>query len=158
MQLAGANSALALAMTVISNLLGILIVSFKVAIAILWLHLYIYLESHFSINAFASVCLAASDLICWWFCNHVLMSYDAFLFQVPFSISKFIAYGVGVSVPTKQLLKSLVLTLLIPLILGKVKDSFCCSLVFTYPIGVPITKYKKEKNQETQRVSILFLI
>ena len=46
MQLAGANSALALAMTVISNLLGILIVSFKVAITILWLHLYIYLESH----------------------------------------------------------------------------------------------------------------
>ncbi|KAL6223574.1 hypothetical protein ACLB2K_006959 [Fragaria x ananassa] len=63
-QLAGANTALALAMTVISNLLGILI--------------------------------------------------------VPFSISKFIADGVGVSVPTKQLFKSLVLTLLIPLILGKV--------------------------------------
>ncbi|XP_057980147.1 probable sodium/metabolite cotransporter BASS4, chloroplastic [Malania oleifera] len=63
-QLAGGNSALALAMTVISNLLGILI--------------------------------------------------------VPFSISKFIADGVGVSVPTKQLFKSLVVTLLIPLILGKV--------------------------------------
>ncbi|ONI21665.1 hypothetical protein PRUPE_2G079400 [Prunus persica] len=62
-QLAGANSALALAITVISNLLGILI--------------------------------------------------------VPFSISKYIAGGVGVSVPTKQLFKSLVLTLLIPLILGK---------------------------------------
>lgn len=41
-------------------------------------------------------------------------------FQVPFSISKFIAAGVGISVPTKQLFKSLVLTLLIPLILGKV--------------------------------------
>ncbi|KAK9912011.1 hypothetical protein M0R45_035885 [Rubus argutus] len=68
-QLAGANSALALAMTVISNLLGILI--------------------------------------------------------VPFSISKFIGDGVGVSVPTKQLLKSLVLTLLIPLILGKMfRESF----------------------------------
>ncbi|KAL6328463.1 hypothetical protein AAG906_038338 [Vitis piasezkii] len=63
------NSALALAMTVISNLLGILI--------------------------------------------------------VPFSISKFIADGVGVSVPTKQLLRSLVVTLLIPLILGKVlRESF----------------------------------
>ncbi|PKI44312.1 hypothetical protein CRG98_035294 [Punica granatum] len=62
--LAGGNSALALAMTVISNLLGILI--------------------------------------------------------VPFSISKFIADGVGVTVPTEQLLRSLVLTLLIPLILGKV--------------------------------------
>nr|CAN79957.1 hypothetical protein VITISV_017152 [Vitis vinifera] len=65
--LAGGNSALALAMTVISNLLGILI--------------------------------------------------------VPFSISKFIADGVGVSVPTKQLLRSLVVTLLIPLILGKTKTT-----------------------------------
>ncbi|PPD72571.1 hypothetical protein GOBAR_DD30526 [Gossypium barbadense] len=62
--LAGGNSALALAMTVLSNLLGILI--------------------------------------------------------IPFSISKFIAVGVGVYVPTAQLLKSLVLTLLVPLILGKV--------------------------------------
>ncbi|KAH7547753.1 hypothetical protein JRO89_XS14G0010600 [Xanthoceras sorbifolium] len=62
-QLAGGNSALALAMTIISNLLGIL--------------------------------------------------------MVPFSISKYIAAGVGVSVSTKQLLRSLVLTLLIPLILGK---------------------------------------
>ncbi|WCJ19085.1 Sodium Bile acid symporter family [Euphorbia peplus] len=63
-QLAGGNAALALAMTVVSNLLGILL--------------------------------------------------------VPFSISRFIGAGVGVSVPTKQLLQSLVLTLLIPLILGKV--------------------------------------
>lgn len=63
-QLAGGNAALALAMTVISNLLGILI--------------------------------------------------------IPFSISKFIAAGIGVSVPTKELLKSLVLMLLIPLIVGKV--------------------------------------
>ncbi|KDP35786.1 hypothetical protein JCGZ_10422 [Jatropha curcas] len=63
-QLAGGNSALALAMTVISNLLGILI--------------------------------------------------------IPFSISKFIGAGVGVSVPTKPLLKSLVQMLLIPLIVGKV--------------------------------------
>lgn len=63
-RLAGGNSALALAMTLISNLLGILI--------------------------------------------------------IPFSISKFIAAGVGVSVPTEQLFRSLVLTLLVPLILGKV--------------------------------------
>ncbi|KAI4311775.1 hypothetical protein MLD38_036643 [Melastoma candidum] len=63
-QLAGGNSALALAMTVPSNMLGILI--------------------------------------------------------IPFSIAKFIAPGVGVSVPTEQLFKSLVLTLLVPLILGKV--------------------------------------
>ncbi|XP_004498479.1 probable sodium/metabolite cotransporter BASS4, chloroplastic isoform X1 [Cicer arietinum] len=68
-QLAGANSALALAMTVISNMLGILI--------------------------------------------------------VPFSITKFVASGVGVTLPTKQLFKSLVLTILIPLILGKVlRESF----------------------------------
>ncbi|XP_038710705.1 probable sodium/metabolite cotransporter BASS4, chloroplastic isoform X2 [Tripterygium wilfordii] len=67
--LAGGNSALALAMTVISNLLGIMI--------------------------------------------------------VPFSISRFIAYGVGVSLPTEQLFRSLVITLLIPLIVGKVfRESF----------------------------------
>uniref|UniRef100_A0A7N0SWT4 Probable sodium/metabolite cotransporter BASS4, chloroplastic n=1 Tax=Kalanchoe fedtschenkoi TaxID=63787 RepID=A0A7N0SWT4_KALFE len=63
-QLAGGNSALALAMTLISNLLGILI--------------------------------------------------------VPFSISKFIADGVGVSIPINPLLKSLVLSLLVPLVIGKV--------------------------------------
>ncbi|KAD2804699.1 hypothetical protein R6Q59_029846 [Mikania micrantha] len=63
-RLAGGNSALALAMTVISSLLGILI--------------------------------------------------------VPFSISKLIAGGVGASVPADQLFKSLVVTLLIPLIFGKV--------------------------------------
>ncbi|KAL2549060.1 putative sodium/metabolite cotransporter BASS4 [Forsythia ovata] len=63
-RLAGGNSALALAMTLISNLLGILI--------------------------------------------------------IPFSISRFISAGVGVSVPTEQLFRSLVLTLLVPLILGKV--------------------------------------
>lgn len=68
-QLAGGNSALALAMTVVSNLLGILI--------------------------------------------------------VPFSISRFIAAGIGVSVPTKELFRSLVITLLIPLILGKIfRESF----------------------------------
>ncbi|KAG4982890.1 hypothetical protein JHK87_027639 [Glycine soja] len=68
-QLAGGNSALALAMTVISNMLGILI--------------------------------------------------------IPLSITKFVAAGVGVTLPTKQLFKSLVLTILIPLILGKVlRESF----------------------------------
>ncbi|XP_042017375.1 probable sodium/metabolite cotransporter BASS4, chloroplastic isoform X3 [Salvia splendens] len=63
-QLAGGNSALALAMTLVSNLLGILI--------------------------------------------------------IPYAISKLIATGVGVAIPTEKLLKSLVLTLLVPLILGKV--------------------------------------
>lgn len=68
-RLIGGNSALALAMTVISNLLGILI--------------------------------------------------------VPFSISRFIAAGVGISIPTKQLLKNLIATLLVPIILGKVcRESF----------------------------------
>ncbi|XP_047956981.1 probable sodium/metabolite cotransporter BASS4, chloroplastic [Salvia hispanica] len=63
-RLAGGNSALALAMTLVSNLLGILI--------------------------------------------------------IPYTISKFIAAGVGVAIPTEQLLRSLVLMLLVPLILGKV--------------------------------------
>ncbi|XP_026417695.1 probable sodium/metabolite cotransporter BASS4, chloroplastic [Papaver somniferum] len=68
-QLAGGNTALALAITVISNLIGIL--------------------------------------------------------TVPLSISKFIAEGVGVSVPTKQLFKSLVVTLVVPLVWGKVsRDCF----------------------------------
>uniref|UniRef100_A0ACD5YWY6 Uncharacterized protein n=1 Tax=Avena sativa TaxID=4498 RepID=A0ACD5YWY6_AVESA len=63
-QLAGGNSALALAMTVISNLLGIIF--------------------------------------------------------VPLSLAKYIGTGAGVSLPTEKLFKSLVNTLLIPLILGKV--------------------------------------
>uniref|UniRef100_A0A1D1ZJ19 Probable sodium/metabolite cotransporter BASS4, chloroplastic n=1 Tax=Anthurium amnicola TaxID=1678845 RepID=A0A1D1ZJ19_9ARAE len=68
-QLVRGNSALALALTVLSNLLGILL--------------------------------------------------------VPFSLSNFIGQGAGVSIPTMQLLKSLIMTLLVPLILGKVfRDSF----------------------------------
>ncbi|AQK71500.1 putative sodium/metabolite cotransporter BASS4 chloroplastic [Zea mays] len=63
-QLVGGNSALALAMTVASNLLGIII--------------------------------------------------------VPLSLAKYISNGVGVSLPTEQLFKSLVTSLLIPLIIGKV--------------------------------------
>ncbi|KXG30354.2 hypothetical protein SORBI_3004G165000 [Sorghum bicolor] len=63
-QLVGGNSALALAMTVASNLLGIII--------------------------------------------------------VPLSLAKYIGTGVGVSLPTEQLFKSLVTSLLIPLIIGKV--------------------------------------
>ncbi|TVU29882.1 hypothetical protein EJB05_21473, partial [Eragrostis curvula] len=63
-QLVGGNSALALAMTVVSNLLGII--------------------------------------------------------TVPLSLAKYIAAGAGVSLPTKQLFKSLVTRLLIPLIIGKV--------------------------------------
>ncbi|XP_031501105.1 probable sodium/metabolite cotransporter BASS4, chloroplastic isoform X2 [Nymphaea colorata] len=62
-QLVGGNSALALAMTVISNLMGIMI--------------------------------------------------------VPFTLSNFIAAGTGVSVPSRQLFRSLFLRLLLPLILGK---------------------------------------
>ncbi|KAI3730222.1 hypothetical protein L1987_61391 [Smallanthus sonchifolius] len=63
-RLAGGNSALALAMTVLSSLLGILI--------------------------------------------------------VPFSISRLIAGGVGASVPANEMFRSLIVTVLIPLILGKV--------------------------------------
>ncbi|KAF3787317.1 putative sodium/metabolite cotransporter [Nymphaea thermarum] len=62
-QLVGGNSALALAMTVISNLIGIMI--------------------------------------------------------VPFTLSNFIAAGTGVSVPSRQLCRSLFFRLLLPLILGK---------------------------------------
>lgn len=68
-RLAGGNSALALALTVLSSLLGIMI--------------------------------------------------------VPFSISKLIASGGRASVPADQMLRSLILTLLIPLILGKAfRESF----------------------------------
>ncbi|XP_068662798.1 probable sodium/metabolite cotransporter BASS4, chloroplastic isoform X1 [Aristolochia californica] len=78
--LARGNSALALAMTVVSNLLGILI--------------------------------------------------------VPFSLSKLIAGGIGVSVPTQQLFRSLVVTLLVPLILGKVfRSSFPYDLSWDIPIA-----------------------
>ncbi|KFK34868.1 hypothetical protein AALP_AA5G203900 [Arabis alpina] len=67
--LAGGNSALALAMTVASNLLGIL--------------------------------------------------------TIPFWVSRYIAGGVGVSFPTDQLFRSLIVTLLVPLIIGKViRESF----------------------------------
>ncbi|MQL76101.1 hypothetical protein Taro_008477 [Colocasia esculenta] len=44
---------------------------------------------------------------------------------IPFSLSNFIGKGGGLSVPTMQLMKSLVVTLLVPLIIGKVfRDSF----------------------------------
>ncbi|CAN6977917.1 unnamed protein product [Brassica rapa subsp. trilocularis] len=67
--LAGGNSALALAVTVASNLLGIL--------------------------------------------------------TIPFWVSRYIAGGVGVSFPTDQLFRSLIVTLLVPLIIGKViRESF----------------------------------
>ncbi|CAN6452504.1 unnamed protein product [Victoria cruziana] len=62
-QLVGGNAALALSMTVISNLIGIMI--------------------------------------------------------VPFTLSNFLAAGTGVSVPSGQLFRSLILSLLLPLILGK---------------------------------------
>ncbi|KAI3778385.1 hypothetical protein L2E82_07635 [Cichorium intybus] len=75
-RLAGGNSALALAMTVLSSLLGILI--------------------------------------------------------VPFSISKLIAGGVGTSIPADQLFRSLIVTLLTPLILGKAfREAFKGVAVFS---------------------------
>ncbi|KAJ1699676.1 hypothetical protein LUZ63_008188 [Rhynchospora breviuscula] len=63
-QLVGGNSALALTMTVVSNLLGIIV--------------------------------------------------------VPLSLSRYIGAGAGVSLPTKELFKSLIITLLVPLVLGKI--------------------------------------
>ncbi|KAK9153698.1 hypothetical protein Sjap_001178 [Stephania japonica] len=67
-QLVGGNTALALAMTVVSNLLGILI--------------------------------------------------------VPILLSNFIADGAGVTIPTGQLFRGLVITLLVPLILGKISRDY----------------------------------
>ncbi|XP_058087078.1 probable sodium/metabolite cotransporter BASS4, chloroplastic isoform X2 [Magnolia sinica] len=90
-QLVGGNSALALAMTVVSNLLGILI--------------------------------------------------------VPFSLSKFIAGGVGVSIPTKQLFGSLVTTLLVPLIVGKVFRNSVRS----------VAKYLDQNRQLFSMISAIFL-
>ncbi|XP_071930196.1 probable sodium/metabolite cotransporter BASS4, chloroplastic isoform X2 [Coffea arabica] len=52
-------------------------------------------------------------------CMPTTLSSGIALTRIPFSISKFIASGVGVSVPTEQLFRSLFLTLLVPLILGK---------------------------------------
>ena len=43
--------------------------------------------------------------------------------QVPFWISKFFADGFGVPIPTRELFWSLIFTLLIPLVLGKVPSS-----------------------------------
>lgn len=65
---------------------------------------------------------------------------------MPFSISKFIADGVGVTVPTKQLFKSLVLTLLIPLILGKVyhprRNFLYAEFVDAFIIGTSILPHE----------------
>lgn len=48
--------------------------------------------------------------------------------QVPLSLAKYIGTGAGVSLPTKELFRSLVNTLLIPLILGKVCSySYLCT-------------------------------
>ncbi|CAL5365287.1 unnamed protein product [Camellia sinensis] len=58
-------------------------------------------------------------------CMPTTLSSGVALTRVPFSISVLIANGVGVSVPTKQLFRNLVLTLLVPLLLGKVfRESF----------------------------------
>ncbi|XP_056698485.1 probable sodium/metabolite cotransporter BASS4, chloroplastic isoform X2 [Spinacia oleracea] len=53
-------------------------------------------------------------------CMPTTLSSGVSLTQVPFTITKYVAAGVGISIPTKQLLRSLVITLLIPLILGKI--------------------------------------
>lgn len=57
-------------------------------------------------------------------------------YQIPFWVSRYIAGGVGVSFPTDQLFKSLIVTLLVPLIIGKVRPSFCVSyLLFLLLFG-----------------------
>ncbi|XP_019096640.1 PREDICTED: nucleolar protein 56-like isoform X2 [Camelina sativa] len=52
----------------------------------------------------------------------VRQHFDRFIkdLKIPFWVSRYIAGGVGVSFPTEQLFRSLVVTLLIPLIIGKV--------------------------------------
>ncbi|KAI3816868.1 hypothetical protein L1987_10652 [Smallanthus sonchifolius] len=62
----------------------------------------------------------------------------ALAMTVPFSVSKLIAGGVGASVPADQLFKSLVVTLLIPLILGKTCKSSSLFLPFDRFHGNPL--------------------
>ncbi|KAK4798205.1 hypothetical protein SAY86_030531 [Trapa natans] len=100
-QLAGANSALALAMTVISNLLGILI--------------------------------------------------------VPFSISKLIADGIGVTVPTEQLFRSLILTLLLPLILGKVHVTTSSSYICSFMLHAGLSEFVDARKKLFSKISAIFL-
>ncbi|XP_008784003.1 probable sodium/metabolite cotransporter BASS4, chloroplastic isoform X2 [Phoenix dactylifera] len=57
-------------------------------------------------------------------CMPTTLSSGVTLTRVPFSISRYIGAGAGVSVPTLQLFKSLITNLVVPLILGKViRDS-----------------------------------
>uniref|UniRef100_A0A0E0CLH0 Sodium/metabolite cotransporter BASS4, chloroplastic n=1 Tax=Oryza meridionalis TaxID=40149 RepID=A0A0E0CLH0_9ORYZ len=53
-------------------------------------------------------------------CMPTTLSSGVTLTQVPLSLAKYIGVGAGVSLPTEKLFKSLVTTLLIPIILGKV--------------------------------------
>lgn len=95
MQLVGGNSALALSLTVVSNLLGILTVRASSPLRVIMINLReVYMQNM------------------EWTLNNIL--------QVPFWISNLLSTGVGASVPTKELFLSLVSTLLLPLILGKV--------------------------------------
>lgn len=90
-QLVGRNSALALSLTVASNLLGIV--------------------------------------------------------TVPFMLSKFVAQGVGASVPAGQLLKSLTLMLLVPLLLGKgIRNSFN-----------GVSKFVDERREQFSMINSIFL-
>ncbi|PWA92888.1 sodium bile acid cotransporter [Artemisia annua] len=88
-KLAGGNSALALAMTVLSNLLGILIIMcciFNVCLFYITITKCIYVGSFF--------CIKTS---CWWS---------------------------GASIPADKLFKSLIVSILLPLIMGKLFPIF----------------------------------
>ncbi|KAG7561056.1 putative sodium bile acid cotransporter [Arabidopsis thaliana x Arabidopsis arenosa] len=65
---------------------------------------------------------------CWWqccSCSVTVASNLLGILTIPFWVSRYIAGGVGVSFPTDQLFRSLIVTLLIPLIIGKViRESF----------------------------------
>ncbi|GKC40264.1 probable sodium/metabolite cotransporter BASS4, chloroplastic, partial [Tanacetum coccineum] len=58
-------------------------------------------------------------------CMPTTLSSGVALTRIPFTISRLIAGGAGTSIPADQLFRSLIVTLLIPLILGKVfRESF----------------------------------
>lgn len=142
-QLAGGNSALALAVTVASNLLGILTVSLTSYISLCPLWKYKLIMDHGS-WIFPNLYLTDAKqlrpriaydhkksvsmifLCCWERVSRFqplkltwLISY-----QIPFWVSRYVAGGVGISFPTDQLFRSLIVTLLIPLVIGKVRRSF----------------------------------
>lgn len=59
--------------------------------------------------------------------DQIVLSND---FQVPYMVSKLVARGLGISIPTALLMKGLADTLLVPLFIGKV----CMYMYFCYHV------------------------